>query len=419
MALLFGGFAAEAQELVIRNARVHTADAAGTLERADVLVRDGRVQAVGASLAAADGASVVDATGKVVTPGLFAGITAIGLEEVSLEAGTVDQAYAPGTQTPALPVAMRPEFDPTLAYNPRSALVPVARIEGMTWSMLAPSALAGGTVVAGQGAAVALDGSFDAVLPGTRTLFVAAGSGARALAGGSRAAEWMLLEQAIRETRPDAKLRDTDARVLTLAGREALAHYIAGGRVAFTVDRAADIRQAIAFAQRHGMKPVIVGGAEAWVVAAELARAEVPVLLDPLVNLPGSFDQLGATFENAARLHAAGVTIAFTQSGDASHNARKLRQVAGNAVAHGLPWDAALAAITTNPAAIFGVEDRGALVPGRRADFVVWSGDPLEVTTVAEQVYIGGRAIPMRSRQTELRDRYLPERPALPRAYSR
>ena len=419
MALLFGGFAAEAQELVIRNARVHTADAAGTLERADVLVRDGRVQAVGASLAAADGASVVDATGKVVTPGLFAGITAIGLEEVSLEAGTVDQAYAPGTQTPALPVAMRPEFDPTLAYNPRSALVPVARIEGMTWSMLAPSALAGGTVVAGQGAAVALDGSFDAVLPGTRTLFVAAGSGARALAGGSRAAEWMLLEQAIRETRPDAKLRDTDARVLTLAGREALAHYVAGGRVAFTVDRAADIRQAIAFAQRHGMKPVIVGGAEAWVVAAELARAEVPVLLDPLVNLPGSFDQLGATFENAARLHAAGVTIAFTQSGDASHNARKLRQVAGNAVAHGLPWDAALAAITTNPAAIFGVEDRGALVPGRRADFVVWSGDPLEVTTVAEQVYIGGRAIPMRSRQTELRDRYLPERPALPRAYSR
>ena len=417
--LCLAAFAADAQELVIRNARVHTVGAQGTLERADVLVRDGRVQAVGAGLAAAANATVVDAGGKVVTPGLFAGITAIGLEEVSLEAATVDQSYAPGMQAPALPIALRPEFDPTLAYNPRSALVPVARVEGMTWTVLAPSALAGGSVVAGQGAAVSLDGAFDAVLPGTRTLFVAAGSGARALAGGSRAAEWMLLDQAIREVRGDAKLGETDARVLTLGGREALAPYLAGGRVAFSVDRAADIRQAVAFAQRHGMKPVVVGGAEAWVVADELARAKVPVLLDPLVNLPGNFDQLGATFENAARLHAAGVTIAFTQSGDASHNARKLRQVAGNAVAHGVPWDVALAAITTNPAAIFGAADRGSIATGQRADLVVWSGDPLEVTTVAEQVYVGGRAIPMRTRQTELRDRYLPERPALPRAYLR
>ncbi|HET9483184.1 MAG TPA: amidohydrolase family protein [Xanthomonadales bacterium] len=408
---------AGAQELVIRNARVHTVAAQGTLERADVLVRDGRIVSVGSGLAAGADATVVDAAGRALTPGLFGGITAIGLEEVSLEPATVDSAHAPGVQTPAQPIQMRPEFDPTLAFNPRSALVPVARIDGMTWTMLAPHALPGGTLVAGQGAAASLSGAFDAILPGTRTLFVAAGAGALGLAGGSRAAEWMLLEQAIREARADAKLRDTDARMLTLAGREALATYLDGGRVAFGVDRAADIRQVVAFAKRHGIAPVIVGGAEAWVVAGELARAKVPVVLDPLVNLPGSFDALGATSENAARLHAAGVTIAFTQAGDASHNARKLRQVAGNAVAWGLPWDAALAAISANPAAIFGAPSRGAIAAGQVADLVLWSGDPLEVTTVAEQVWIEGRAIPMRSRQTELRDRYLPERPALPRAY--
>jgi imidazolonepropionase-like amidohydrolase len=158
------------------------------------------------------------------------------------------------------------------------------------------------------------------------------------------------------------------------------------------------------------MRAVIAGGAEAWLVARELAQAQVPVLVDPLVNLPGSFDQLGARLDNAARLHAAGVTFAFSQSGDATHNARKVRQLAGNAVANGLPWDAALAALTANPARIFGLADRGRIEPGQRADLVLWSGDPLEVTTYAEQVWIDGAPVDPRTRQTELRDRYLKAR---------
>ena len=421
IALLVAGaaFAADAQELVIRNARVHTVSAQGTLDRADVLVRDGRVQAVGANLAAAANATVVDAAGKVVTPGLFAGITAIGLEEVSLEAATVDQSYAPGMQAPALPIAMRPEFDPTLAYNPRSALVPVARVEGMTWTVLAPSALAGGSVVAGQGAAVSLDGAFDAVLPGTRTLFLAAGSGARALAGGSRAAEWMLLDQAIREARGDAKLADADARVLTLAGREALAPYLAGGRVAFAVDRAADIRQAVAFAQRHGMKPVIVGGAEAWIVADELARAKVPVIVQPSQNLPGSYDTLGARLDNAALLAAAGVEVGIAVLGE-SHNVRNVTQEAGIAIAHGLARDVALQAITLTIARAYGMEAHyGSIAPGKVANLVVWDGDPFELSQKPSAVWIRGKPIAMRSRQTELRDRYLDLHPFGKRAPSK
>src|SRR3546814_15143949 len=114
----------------------------------------------------------------------------------------------------------------------------------------------------------------------------------------------------------------------------------------------------------------------------------------------------------AARLHAAGVAVGFTQSGDASHNARKLRQLAGNAVANGLPWADGLAGLTRVPAQALGVDDRiGAIAPGMLADLVLWSGDPLEVSSVARQVWLGGQAIEMRSRQTELRDRYLAPRP--------
>jgi imidazolonepropionase-like amidohydrolase len=115
---------------------------------------------------------------------------------------------------------------------------------------------------------------------------------------------------------------------------------------------------------------------------------------------------LSASLDNAARLQRAGVRIAFS-SGD-SHNARLTRQLAGNAVAHGLPWESALAAITANPADIFGLgATRGRIAVGQIADLVLWNADPLEVSTLADQVWIAGRPVEMRSRQTELRDRYL------------
>lgn len=406
-AALAAGSAVSAEDVIIRDATVHTGTAAGKLANADVHVRDGRIVAVGADVAAPAAARVIDAKGRELTAGLFGGLTSLGIEEVSLEPSTVDSAYAPGAQTPPLALDWRPEFDASDAFNPRSAPIGVARVEGITWTMLAPGSLAGGNFVAGQGAAVTLDGRFDAIVPASRSLFVNIGASSLALAGGSRAAETMLLEQALREAFPGTGLRDSDYRLLTPAGRETLRRYMPGGRVVFRVERAAEVRRAIAIAQKHGFKAVIAGGAEAWVVAGELARANVPVLLDALVNLPANFDQLGARLDNAALLHSAGVRIAFSQAGDATHNARKIRQLAGNAVAHGLPWDAALAALTSNPAQIFGVANHGTIAAGAAADLVLWSGDPLEVTTVAEQVWIDGRAIEMVSRQTLLRDRYL------------
>lgn len=392
---------AQAQDLLIRNARVHTVAERGTLERADVLVRDGRIAAVGPGLSAG-AATVVEANGRSLTPGLFGGITALGVVEVSLERSTVDNA-SPHDDAKGADAEPRPEFDVTRAFNPDSAVIGVNRVEGVTFAMVAPGAVSGNAVISGQGALARLDGRVDAVIAPSRTLFANLGAGV------SRAAQLMLLEQITREARPTPGMRDGDFRLLTPSGREVLARYLDGGRIAFSVDRASDIRQALAFARQQGARPVLIGGAQAWQVAALLAQARVPVILDPLVDLPDSFDQIGATLANAARLHQAGVRIAFTNLNDGTHNARKVRQAAGVAVAHGLPWEAALAALTANPAEIFGVGgEYGRIAPGYAADLVLWSGDPLEVTSVAEQVWIDGRAQSMRSRQTELRDRYRP-----------
>jgi hypothetical protein len=395
---------AATDDVLIHGARVHTLTARGTLDNADVLVHAGRVAAVAASLQAAPGTQVIEANGRALTPGLFAGLSHIVIEEISLEPSTVDASL--DLKAPAWDQQWRPEFDVTLAYNPRSTLVPVARIEGLTWTMLTPSA--GDSIIAGQGAAVVFDGVLGpgsrATLDDSRTLFVQLGSAAEKYSGGSRAGTYMLLDQAIAEARGNGA---TAGNVLLHpAGRSVLARYLAGGRVVFSVERAADILEVIAFAARNHFKPVIAGGSEAWLVADELARAHVPVILNALQDLPSDFDRLSARLDNAARLQRAGVLIAFS-SGE-SHNARTIRQLAGNAVAHGLPWDAALAAVTANPAQIFGQgATRGHIEKGQVADLVLWSGDPLEVTSAADQVWIGGRAMPMRSRQTDLRDRYL------------
>jgi imidazolonepropionase-like amidohydrolase len=169
-------------------------------------------------------------------------------------------------------------------------------------------------------------------------------------------------------------------------------------------NRRSDIETALRLAREFKLRLVLAGAQEAWEIAGAIAAAGVPVLVEPLDNIP-SYDALGVRYENAAALSRAGVKVVLLEND--THNARNLRQQAGNAVSYGLTWDQALRAVTLSPAEVFGVADRyGSLEAGKVANVVVWTGDPFEFSTGVDAVIIRGRQIPLRSRQTELLDRY-------------
>ena len=402
--VIFSLAAHAADSIMIRGATVHTMTGDGILENTDIFISGGKVQNIGKDLPVPqDDVFVFNAEGQPLTPGLFAGITSIGITEVSAVTESTDSGLDLHE--------IRPEFDVVPAYNPNSSLVPVTRIEGFSFTLLGADSQ--GSIFGGQGQMVLLDGGYQSFV-GKPVLFINVGRDASKLSGGSRAAQWMLLNQAMQEA--DSPPASTESALLTRAGRGTLSGYANSGNVVFNVDRASDILQTLRFAKTYGLKAVISGGTEAWMIAEQLAGAGVAVMLDPLHNLPGNFDMLGARLDNAAILQAAGVDVII--SGAGSHNARKQRQLAGNAVSYGLPHEAGIAALTINPARIFGVsEQQGSIQKDKPANIVLWSGDPLDVTSVAEIVVINGQLIPMESRQTKLRDRYLPENPAMPRAY--
>ena len=276
---------AMAQDLLVRNAKVHTATSRGTLEHADVLVRNGRIAAVGTNLQAGN-ATVVEANGRALTPALFGGITDIGLEEVSGESATVDSQQSLGEEKDP---AVRPEFDVTLAYNPESVLLPVARVEGIGWTMLAAGSTTGGSIVGGQGGVVRLDGSLDPL--GPKALFLSLGSSAANLTGNSRAAQWMILDQLVAEARGRMSA-DSKFAMLTPMGRAAFAKFLdRRGLIVVNVNRAVDIVQLLRWSKRNNVRVAVTGGAEAWKVADQLAAAKVPVFVDTLADLPADFDQ--------------------------------------------------------------------------------------------------------------------------------
>lgn len=401
LALIIAAPLAWAQDLLITNAMLHSLTDKGVIENTDILIKEGRIARIAPRIPTNKMIRVIDAQGLPVTPALFAGVTVSGLSEVEMVRESVDSSYRS-----LYTDLMHPEFDVRVAYNPHSSVIPITRVEGFGYALLA--ATRGDRSLTGQGGLVRFDGGYSS-FEGKPVVYIqTSGSSASAL-GGSRAAHWMLLDQAFAEA-----AGEQDLELLSPSGAKALTEARRKGIFVFSVHRAADILQVLRFAEDQKIQAVIHGGSEAWMVADALNAAEVPVILNALDNLPADFDSLGSRLDNAALLNAAGVTVMFS-SGE-THNARKVRQVAGNAAANGMPHSAALAAISTTPAAVFGGQGRG-ITPGARADLVLWSGDPLEVTSLATQVIMGGVPDSMESRQTLLRDRYLPVDPELPRAY--
>jgi imidazolonepropionase-like amidohydrolase len=371
------------------------------LERATVLIRDGRIAAVGTSVAVPRGATVIDATGRWVTPGLIDGAGQMGLVEINAVAATNDGSVRDDTVAAAFNVAE--------AINPASTLIRVTRVEGVTTTLATP----GSGLIRGQGVLIDLAGtSLEAMLVKSPAVMVAELSEeTKAAGGGSRAGAAARLRRVLDDAREyghrhaDWARNDIHPLAAPAADLAALGPVLAGELPLVVVaNRRSDIATALRIGREYHLKLVLAGAREAWQLAPEIARANVPVLVEPLNDIP-SYDALGSRYENAALLARAGVKVALLETD--THNARNLRQQAGNAVAYGMSWDAALRAVTLSPAEIFGVADRyGSLDAGKVANVVVWSGDPFELGTAAEQVFIRGKKIPLESRQTELLERY-------------
>ncbi len=403
-----------AQDVTITNARLVIGDGSAPIEGGTVVVQGGKVVYAGPQQAAANGSTVIDAKGAWVTPGIFATVTTLGLADVS----AVDQT----NDITARKAPFSAALDAAPAVNPTSQQILVDKAAGITRAAttMAPS----GSIFAGQGAIIDLDGDARPIVQARVFQMINLGEGGADRAGGSRAAAHTLLRAALREAQalvgkpgiPETtEIGKADLLLLGRFDAEALVPVVTGKQKLYVeVERMADIRAVLALKQEFPkLDLVLVGATEGWLVADEIAAAGVPVIANGLIDLPEAFEQLGATQSNIGRLAKAGVRVAINAA--TLNDPRRLSQVAGNLVAltkipgaSGLEWSKAFAAISSVPAEISGMGGKaGVLKAGAFGDVVIWDGDPLELGTIPTQVYIGGVQQDLTNHQTRLRDRYI------------
>lgn len=397
-AMLVGGRAWADDGFTVSNARILVGD--GTEVKGGVRVRAGRIEAVGPDVTGGE-----DLRGAVLYSGIYLAGSPLGLWEVDLEGGTHDDAEGQS--------AIVPQARVLDAYNPRSQVIPVGRVGGIMGALVIPSR----GLVSGQAAWVRTFGDTveDVVVRAPAAVCFGLGHSATGMAGGptSRMGVAMALRDLFdanpvpeppappkkvkkgEEPEKDTPPTKSQAVLHALRKRET--------KAIFAAERASDLRVALELIEAYGLDGVILGAAEGHLDAERLAAAKVPVLLGPVTTQPSSFDTLHASYENAAKLHAAGVRFAFRVGGP--HNARDLTTEAGIAVAYGLPYGAAIAALSGNGPGFWGL-DVGQVKVGQEATFVVTDGDPLQPRTRVLRTFGRGAEIAVRSRQTELYDRF-------------
>jgi imidazolonepropionase-like amidohydrolase len=447
------------QTVAITGGTLALGDGSDPIEGGTVVIRNGRIVAAGRGVAVPAGAQTVDATGKWVTPGIIAGFSRVGLAEVDAVDATNDVQANNSPFSAAIDVAP--------AINPRAAAVSISRASGVTRAVVAPATAR--SIFAGQGAVIDLGADMQPITRARAFQFVEFGETGASEAGGSRAATFALFRNALREARdvgraqgisggtasqllprasdqrefaleevpdPNSPLLGSNVNrpqdvLLTRFDAAALVPVLNGRQLLLVhVDRASDILQVLGLKREFpNLRMVLVGATEGWTVAEQIRASGVPVIANALVDLPASFEQLAATQSNFGRMRAAGIIVAMgTINEDETRMVRVTRQNAGNLVAltkvpgaSGLSWGQALAAITSLPAEVLGLGgELGSLRQGRRADVVVWDGDPLDAMSVPQLVLIDGVQQPLETRQTKLRDRYrTATEQGMPKAYER
>jgi len=372
------------------------------IENGILLLRDGKIAAVGSRVDLPNDAIRVDAAGSWVTPGLIHGGTTLGLKLFDIGAQIE-------TQEDTASGDVKAAFNVADGIDPANMAIPVARLEGVTSAISKPAL----GLIPGQAVLIDLAGdrTEDMIAQSPVAMIADLGQGGKYAGGGSRGRALQRFRQILRDALEYEKRRGgfRKAQIQPLAASaedlEALLPVVHRRLPLFVLaKRRSDLENALRVAREFDLKIVIWGGAEGWMIAPELARAKVPVLMEPLADVP-RFDALNARLDNPTILSKAGVKVGVAQQDAAMF--RDLRQAAGNEVRNGMSWDDALRSVTLSTAEAAGVADRyGSLDPGKVANVVVWSGDPLEFSSRVTHLYIRGKEIPLTSRQTELLDRY-------------
>lgn len=403
LALLSASTFVQAERIAITNATLHTATQAGVLTNASVVLEDGKIVAINPESVSAD--TVVDAQGKIVTPGFIGSMNNLGLVEVGAVATSRDAAEKKADLT----------FDPSLAFNPMSAAIAFSRKGGVTTNLVVPKG--GDAIFKGQAFVANLSGDFDSVEQQQHALYVELGAKSK----GSRAFDLQTLthklEDAEKALNKKAKKKEKAKDEKEVKRSEKIINAVLKGEkpIIVDVDRATDILALLALKKRFNLDLIIAGAADAVVVAKQLANANVTVIIDAVRNLPGSFDSLHTALDSAAILDKAGVKVIL--SSYSAHNLSQMRFDAGIAVANGLAKEQALKAITANISDALHL-DSGKIAVGKKADLVMWSADPFEISSRVEKMWINGEEKSTLSRQDALRKRYTTDSD-MPRAYTK
>lgn len=402
----------------IRNAHIVTVSGAD-IDNGTVVIRDGKIEAVGANVNVPSGAKQIDAHGLFVYPGMIDAGTTIGLVEVGQGAnGTVDTSETG---------ELNPNAKAVIALNPHSAHIAISRVDGVTNAVSAPS----GGLISGQAVLINLLGT----TPGEMAIVPYAAlvinypriAGRAGDFGGEQQPTGNLSEtlatnerqvgqirKMLRDAESYGRAQDAYAKDHSLPRPdrnvvlESLVPYVRGVQpVIFQADREAEIRGAVKFAEEMKLKPIILGGNDAWRVASLLKEKNVPVIVTGVLDLPGREDDAyDVLYENSAKLQQAGVRFCIS-TGDSGAHVRNLPLYAGMAAAFGLPKLEALKAVTLYPAQIMNVADRlGSVEVGKMANLVVTDGDLLEPRTHIRYLFIDGRQVPLTSRHTELNEAF-------------
>jgi imidazolonepropionase-like amidohydrolase len=421
--------------IAIVGGTVAIGDGSAPIANGTVVFRDGRIVAAGADVGVPQGAAVVDAHGKWVAAGLMSGFTELGIGSYS-RLPEIEDASSPSSPFSAA-------IDVSEALDPADASIQVDRAAGITRAVVSPAASK--SIFGGQGAVIDLSARTEIITRARAFQYVELGQPADRLAGGSRPAAYAYFREAMAEAsdyehpyfhealaeargyqHPASRAGQQWHEVLTRADAAALGPVLEGQQPLLVhVDRASDILHVLALKTSYPhLRLILLGASEGWRVAPQIAASHVPVIA-AVGDLPDTFDSLAATESNVGRMTRAGVIVGLCTEG--VYLEIYLRQLAASLVAinkepgaTGLAWGEAFATVTSRPAQAFGLDKEiGSLRPGRRADVVIWDGDPLEAASGVVAVYIDGLPQPLDNHLTQLRERYRQLQPKLlPKAYA-